>query len=159
MIDLWPEGIETNRVKSPVTILREQGSLLGQKTKNLVQGEVMESSGRENLFVYSFFIVAPALSHYRYKLFTIRHDVSLYPVRVDVEDRIFDEVDSQFQTGRSDPDGEPLLSYLQADSEEKFLELLREIFKSQKAIQVVTSLLSQSDPNWRSSNGEVASAS
>lgn len=159
MIDLWPEGIETNRVKSPVTILREQGSLLGQKTKNLVQGEVMESSGRENLFVYSFFIVAPALSHYRYKLFTIRHDVSLYPVRVDVEDRIFDEIDSQFQTGRSDPDGEPLLSYLQADSEENFLELLREIFKSQKAIQVVTSLLSQSDPNWRSSNGEVASAS
>lgn len=159
MIDLWPEGIETNRVKSPVTILREQGSLLGQKTKNLVQGEVMESGEQKQLFSYSFFIVAPALSHYRYKLFTIRHDVSLYPVRVDVEDRIFDEIDSQFQYEQLDPDGELISSYLQANSEEEFLNLLREIFKSQKAKNVVTSLLSQSDPNWRSSNGEIASAS
>ncbi len=152
MIDLWPEGIETNRVKSPVTILREQGSLLGQKTKNLVQAEVMEASGQHNEFVYSFFIVAPALSHYRYKLLTIRHDVGLYPVKIDVEERIVQEISPQFQYEQVNPDGELIKTYLEANSEEEFLELLREIFKSEKAIAVVTSLLSQSDPNWHASS-------
>ncbi len=40
MTDLWPETIGTVRVKSPVAILREQASLLGQKTQNLVQAQV-----------------------------------------------------------------------------------------------------------------------
>ena len=156
MIDLWPEGIETNRVKSPVTILREQGSVLGQKTKNLVLGEVLEASGQGNEFAYSFFIVAPALSHYRYKLLTIHHDLGLYPVTVDVERRISQAIDLQFQVTQITPDGSNLGSYLKAESEAQFLELLREIFKSEKAIAVVTSLLSQSDPNWHSSSDMVA---
>lgn len=157
MIDLWPKGIERNRVRSPVIILREQGSLLGEKTKNLVQGEVMESAGiGENLFAYSFFIVAPALSHYRYKLLSIRHDVSLYPVTVDVEERIFQEVSSQFKDAIFSPDGEIIKTYLLARSEKEFLTLLREIFKSEKTMQVVTGLLSQSDPDWKSTNGEAS---
>ena len=152
MTDLWPEGIEINRVKSPVTILREQGSVLGQKTKNLVLGEVMDAGGQDNQFAYAFFIVAPALSHYRYKLLTIHHDVGLYPVTVDVEKRISQAIDSRFQLIQKTPDGKDLWPYLKADSEAQFLELLREIFKSEKAIAVVTSLLSQSDPNWHAAS-------
>lgn len=159
MIDLWPDGIETNRARSPVTILREQGSLLGQKTKNLVLGEVLESGKGENRFVYSFFLVAPALSHYRYKLLTIRHDVSLYPVRVDVEDRIFQEIDPRFQVEQLDPDGELINSYLEARSEDEFLDLLKAIFRSEKAMQVVTGLLSQSDPNWQPTDGATSMTS
>jgi hypothetical protein len=160
MIDLWPDGIEQTRIRSPVTILREQGSLLGRKTKNLVQGEVLESaSTKENQLVYSFFLVAPALSHYRYKLLTTYHDAGLYPVQVDVEDGIMEEVDSQFEIEIGDNNGHLTAITLEASSEENFLELLRQIFRSKKVKQVVTGLLSQSDPSWQSHNGESSAIS
>ncbi|MDM8551464.1 hypothetical protein QUF72_15365 [Desulfobacterales bacterium HSG2] len=37
MTDLWPENIGKVREKSPVAVLRKQASLLGRKTKNLIQ--------------------------------------------------------------------------------------------------------------------------
>lgn len=39
-MDLWPENIGASTTElSPVAILRQQASLLGQKTKNLVEGK------------------------------------------------------------------------------------------------------------------------
>ena len=64
MLDLWPEDIgPIPDLKSPVTILREQASLLGKKTNNLVEAELVQleaviSEDRE--FSYAFLIVAPA---------------------------------------------------------------------------------------------------
>ena len=44
MNDLWAEDIGVTTVKTPVAILKEQASLLGNKTQNLVIGEVLSSS-------------------------------------------------------------------------------------------------------------------
>ena len=44
MVDLWPKDISEISIKSPVAILREQASLLGQKTKGLVTAEVKSVS-------------------------------------------------------------------------------------------------------------------
>ena len=38
--DLWPDDIAVTSLQVPVTILRQQATLLGEKTKNLVEGEV-----------------------------------------------------------------------------------------------------------------------
>jgi hypothetical protein len=43
MVDLWPEEIAKVKIKSPVPILNEQASLLGQKTQNIILAEVSKS--------------------------------------------------------------------------------------------------------------------
>ena len=99
MHDLWPEDIgPIPESKGPVIILREQASLLGKKTNNLVEAEVVqlepsrpeppivavqiEPSMFETRFNYAFLIVAPPLNNYRYKLFTISHGIDAYPVTI-----------------------------------------------------------------------------
>ena len=42
MENLWPDDITVMGKKAPVTILREQASMLGEKTKNIVIGQVQE---------------------------------------------------------------------------------------------------------------------
>ena len=97
MKDLWPDTfVDPNQTKAPVAVLREQASFLGEKTNNLVTAEV-KPLGRqirksqddpfmppdaepEEEFKYIFYLVAPALDHYRYRLFTIGNNIELYPV-------------------------------------------------------------------------------
>src|SRR5580704_15217123 len=75
--DLWPTNIADANLLTPVTILKEQAALLGEKTRQLVTGEVA-TPATGNLFVHHFYIVAPTLN-YKYELFSISHGVSFYP--------------------------------------------------------------------------------
>jgi len=145
MIDLWPDNIGEVKVKSPVTILREQASLLGQKTKNIVQAEVVDAH-RTEAFIYGFLIVGPALGNYRFRLLMIRHDISLYPVLIDVEEKILEEIGAKLRTEPDEDDPEKY--WIVADDEEEFVESLKAIFGAQKTKRVIAALLSQSDPNW-----------
>ena len=80
-----------------LVLLREQASLLGERTKGLVRGEI-ESSERpvdgfetyvndalsaEIRVVHShtLFLVAPALGNYQYALLSVAHDFQPYPCR------------------------------------------------------------------------------
>lgn len=158
MLDLWPKEIEYTQIKAPVTILREQASLLGSKTKNIVMAEVgkavtssqiasenmvsiIENAfGRDTLkprnskerFAYIFYLVAPALGNYQYELFTIINDIRLYPVLIILEDDILTEIA---------PDKD---KNLLANSEDEFLEILGKIFQSQKTKRIIQSILAQS---------------
>lgn len=78
--DLWGD-IAPAAVRTPVSILREQASLLGAKTKNTIEGNV-ESRVSGSLLNHSFNLVVPALDNYTYELFQISHDVNLYPIHV-----------------------------------------------------------------------------
>jgi hypothetical protein len=78
--DLWGE-IVAPAIRTPVSILREQASLLGAKTKHVIEGEV-DTRVSGSTFFHLFNLVAPALDNYSYKLFEISHDVGLYPVHV-----------------------------------------------------------------------------
>ncbi len=137
MTDLWPDDIQVVKVKAPVTILREQASLLGQRTKNIVRAEVHVVAGLHfHPFVFSFHIVGPALGNYRYKLFEIRHGIELYPARIALDDE--ESVKEIFpwitNSGR----------VVEAGSEEEFMEYLRRIFESQKTRRVIGAILAQS---------------
>jgi hypothetical protein len=147
IVDLWPDTIKVEKVITPVTILRQQASLLGKKTKNIVQGEVREE--KENFgalntydFNYVFYLVAPALNNYRYRLLDISYNVSLYPVIVTIEESIFSEIASNFKTAQS------ISKLIQAKSQDEFLDILKEIFNSTKVLRVISVLLSQSDPSY-----------
>jgi hypothetical protein len=123
---LWPEDIAVTDVVAPVVILKEQASLLGQRTQNLVEARVHPGQARysEYPFVYYFELVAPALDNYRYRLFEISHGVEFCPVRIEFEE--FDE------------------SYHDAISENEFMAELAKIFSSERTKRIVSSLIAQS---------------
>ena len=83
--DLWPSDIGVSELVSPVSILRKQASFLGMKTKNLVEGKVELTQDNGKNFQYVFYLVAPALKNYRYRLFIIIYPVEFYPVTIDFE--------------------------------------------------------------------------
>jgi hypothetical protein len=116
--DLWPDNIADSHLTTPVTVLKEQAALLGEKTRQLVKGEVV-TQATGNLFVHYFYIVAPTLS-YKFELFTLSHGVNFYPL---------------------------VMRYLNNTtslrSESDFKDKLKEIFAAQHTVNVVHSILAQ----------------
>ncbi|MCX7110575.1 MAG: hypothetical protein NTX45_10690 [Proteobacteria bacterium] len=139
MNDLWAEDIGITTVKTPVAILREQASLLGKKTQNLVIGEVISSSQdnvKEQKITNRFNIKAPALGNYRYNLFSISHGIDIYPLTMFVEGGILTELTtSDVIFGSHNP--------RVIRSEADFLSVLNKILKSKRTKQVVHALLAQ----------------
>jgi hypothetical protein len=116
--DLWPSNIADANLTTPVTILKQQAALLGEKTRQLVTGDVVtQTTG--NLFVHSFYIAAPTLG-YKYELFQLHHGINFYPLT---------------------------LKYLnttsQLPSEAALKDKLKEVLASQHTLNVVHSILAQ----------------
>jgi hypothetical protein len=116
--DLWPENIAESKMVTPVTIIKEQAALLGEKTKQLVRGEV-ESTTTGSMLVHHFYVVAPTMN-YRYELFTAQHNVSFYPLVL----RFLDNTT-------------PI------PNEAELKSKLKEIFSQQHTVNVVHSILAQ----------------
>ncbi|MDQ6787846.1 MAG: hypothetical protein M3033_13650 [Acidobacteriota bacterium] len=128
MTDLWGE-LEVAPIKTPVSILREQGSLLEQKTKGVLTVSIpssQQASGNEARFVHSFSIRVPSLN-YTYLLFSITHKITLYPVTFIGAPEILEGKSSKI-----------------AKDEQEFLKILGQILKSQKTQSILNALLSQS---------------
>lgn len=147
-LSLWPDDIGIQQAKAPVAILREQASILGNLTKNLVQGEIYGDNLEDDRFGYEFFITSPPLGNYQYKLLAIYHDISLYPVKISVERAIQKELETNFKLITLVNEGGGY-DYILAETEEEFMEALKLIFRAKKTVQVITALLSQADPNWQ----------
>ncbi|MEK7400291.1 MAG: hypothetical protein AAB116_25380 [Candidatus Poribacteria bacterium] len=145
IVDLWPDTIKVEKMITPVIILRQQASLLGKKTKNIIQGKVEKGTDDTNgLFDYTLYIVAPALNDYRYRLLSISYGIHLYPLTIKIEDEeILSEIPPKFSctTYKSGISIKP-------NSEEEFKEVLKAIFNSKKVLRVISVLLSQSDPSY-----------
>ena len=138
--DLWPKIIplESN-LNPPVNILREQATLLKDKTNELLIAEVRTLSDGEAWMQasiaglvkglntpaigHSFFLVAPRLGDYKYLLFRVVQPVEMYPLVI---------VDS------------PLGESIKIATEDEFLKKLSEVFASEKTQKVIQSLVSQS---------------
>jgi hypothetical protein len=118
--DLWGE-ITPNAVRTPVSILREQASLLGAKTTYMVEGKV-ETHVSGTRFYHSFNLVVPALDNYSYQLFQISHEVGLYPVHVEYQS-----------------------SYIELKSEEAFVNWLGEKLSSAETKSLIGNLLAQAN--------------
>ncbi|MFI5117151.1 MAG: hypothetical protein ACHP8B_10690 [Terriglobales bacterium] len=116
--DFWPANIADSNLITPITILKEQAALLGEKTRQLVKGEVVTQTTGD-VFVHYFYIAAPTLS-YRFELFKVSHMVNFYPMT---------------------------LTYLNSarpiKSEEEFKETLKQIFAAQHTLNVVHSIIAQ----------------
>ena len=150
MSDLWPDDLDvaTIDVQSPLAILKEQASLLGAKTKNIVKARVAKSrdlksdaelfasrlkekSPRTAPFRYFFLIHSPVLGEYRYRLFEISFGIEFYPVIFQLDEDIVREL-------RIDPK-EGII----AKDESEFVDMLSRILKSKRTRQVIRAILSQ----------------
>ncbi len=120
--DLWPSDIGVATLVTPVSILREQAALLGEKTGNLVQAEVKTSSNGQ-IVTHSFNLVAPAMGNYRYRLLSATHNVEVYPLTLNFD---------------------PTNSGMTVKTEQEFIEKLSNFLSSEKAVNIVKSLIAQS---------------
>lgn len=78
---LWGNIDGFKRIKTPLSIVREQGDLLTQETQGILQGYVkVDSQGRDIQF--SLFIIATRLNQYKYQVLQIVHGIKIYPVDV-----------------------------------------------------------------------------
>ncbi len=137
--DLWPDGVFSQDVRTPLQVLREQAAVLSQKTSQVLQGRVEtnplppaarawpELSGflkDDSGLLHRFVIRVPALGDYRYELLWVAHDVGLYPCVL------------------SGPAFEG--SSVRADDEAQFTELLQVGLSSAQTKRVIAALLAQS---------------
>ena len=116
--DLWPANIADSNLTTPVLILKEQAALLGEKTHDLVRGEIFTQTVG-SLFVHHFYLNAPTLS-YKYELFQVQHGINFYPLTI----RYINEVSS-------------------LGNEELFKEQLKTILSSPHTLNTVHSILAQ----------------
>ncbi|MEW6357849.1 MAG: hypothetical protein AB1696_16060 [Planctomycetota bacterium] len=137
--NLWGDLPEVKEANTPIVILREQASLVGQMTDNLLEaevrirqqdkkisiglgGEVTESRMTIPDIEACLDIVAPPLDHYTITVVEIRHGVEPYPV---------------FVANRLRGIG------VQCDNETVFKEELQKALQSPEVRKVVSSLLTQ----------------
>lgn len=77
--DLWGDLPLTEKMRTPVGILREQAAIFDKKTNGLLLAHVnLETMGE--LFLINFYIVAPALNNYRYLVLDVEHEIKIYPL-------------------------------------------------------------------------------
>ena len=156
IVDLWPDDLEVTDLVPPVTILKQQAVLLGKKTKNLLEGQVATFSDASGLmggfgggmggtprgianasvpaqgfvnantstqttFYHTFDLVASTLNGYKYTLFSASHNISMYPISI------------TFNGQRRD-----------CNTEQEFLQALRDIFNSDETRRIISALVAQS---------------
>ena len=118
-LDLWGELAPAD-MRTPVSLLREQAALLGEKTGYVVVARV-ETTPRSGFFNHRLILVAAALGDYEYELLKIRHGVDLYPV-------------TDARTGE------------EMEDEELFLEWLHQQLTSPATVKVVGNLVALANP-------------
>ena len=74
MPDLWPDHFGLPGKTPPKVLLQEQADALKQKTKGVLEGWV-STDYQGNQFLLSFFVVAPYLGNYTYRLFYVVHPI------------------------------------------------------------------------------------
>lgn len=133
--DFWPADLAIiDATVTPVSILREQAAILGQKTQGLVGGEVvsMPLSGSERFspsmkapdceFKSIFLLIVPALDNYRYTLLEICYPIDNYPLLL-----------------KFTPTGQEEV----IQSQQQFCDELGRLLACEKTISVIRSLIAQ----------------
>jgi hypothetical protein len=127
---LWGDLSQTEIVRTPFTILKEQAGILSKATRGLLVGDVDRTQSPEHQNVYSVLVlrvVAPSLDNYHYSILQVHHDIKLYPLEI---------IDLAGDGNRK-----------QCESEEEFEQGLGGILSSPAVRKVISALLSDIHAN------------
>jgi hypothetical protein len=116
----WGEIPEAASVSTPYSILVEQGKMLESATNNRLGCFALKTMAGSK-FLVDFYIRAPSLNDYKYNLFRIVYDVTLYPLSII-------------------KDGNYLMDLA---TEQDFKDYLRTLLSSDTTMKVVQALLAQ----------------
>lgn len=119
--DFWPDLSDTGNIPTPVSLMRAQAALLGQKTNQQVTANVQSLGVSPGAFAWSFQLYSSALGPYRYELFRVNHPIQLYPATFIWENHPLKIV----------------------NSETDFKDYLKEIIGSDQTKKLLQSLLAQ----------------
>ena len=127
---LWPDFAPAKGELPPITILKQQASVLGLKLRNLIEADVETGTTDYQRYLrHTLFLVAPVLNFYRYKLLDVEHSATqMYPATIKVP------LDDPANTH----------SEIKAENEEEFKDALKDIFASAQTKKVIENLLAQS---------------
>jgi hypothetical protein len=118
--NLWPSDIAESNLITPVTILKEQATALGDLTKQIVIAEVRSSSTGSS-FTHRFVLTAPAIGNYNFELLQVQYGISFYPMQLSWRGSIYT-----------------------ISSEQQFIQTLKDIFVDATTRNVIQSMLAQS---------------
>jgi hypothetical protein len=124
--NLWPTDFGEVKQKTPVSILREQGRALAERTENIVVGRVESGAGQGgDQFKHYFYLYCPPLG-YQIGLLYVEHGIDLYPASIfEITDRGPQEL-------------------IRVDTPEQFTVRLKEMFAQDKVKRIIASLIAQS---------------
>lgn len=123
--DLWPTDFNVGSEPSPSTILRQQGYILGERTGDVVYGEVESKLEEPGRFLHTLFLSSPFVKLRQYALF-VRHGLEPYPA----------EVTLVAATGSH-------LAHKKVERPDQFMAVVREMLASPHIVQLVGSLIAQ----------------
>lgn len=121
--NLWGELPVVEKVRTPLSILREQAVVLGQMSERLLEGEVVVTSTVPDQIEAHLNIVASTLGGYSVTILSIRYGLDIYPVTL--QHAFEDSVTKS------------------AKDEEAFIKALRQILSSESVRKVISALLTQ----------------
>ena len=134
MKNLWPEDFKSKEIKSAKAILDEQSKLLPKITGDMVYASVKKMRAIEairgdhkNDFSYSFFLLAKFLEGYSFKVLDFSHPITMYPVKVTLDELIADEVQSDQE--------------FEIQNENEFIPILGKVLNSERIKDVVGSII------------------
>ncbi len=121
--NLWGNLPDVGTLRTPLTILKEQASVLGEMTEGLLIGNVkLKRSSVDDKFVLNLDIIAPALDNYTYSVVTVKQPPEFYPLELNFS-----------QESKGDI----------INDEKTFVDGLGKILSSDEVKKVVVGLLSQ----------------
>ncbi len=122
--NMWGSIDDFKNIRAPHEILDEQGKLLAEMTKGLLEMKI-ERRQSNTIFSYDVFITMPALQ-YRQRFLRLNHDIKLYPAN------LYEEQDTN--------------EYKSANQEE-FEENLSKILSSNATRTIISGLMAQARLN------------
>lgn len=83
--NLWGSIPAVAKMKTPLTVLREQGRILEKETGGQLVGIVTTRTNSQGDMVHNFYIQAPLLDDYSHLLLSVLHGAKMFPLTVQFE--------------------------------------------------------------------------
>lgn len=138
MKNLWPQSFKEPDFEKPKTIFEQQAKLLPTLTGDMVYAKVTELGIIDasidhinNTFIYGFYLTAKFLPDYSYKVLSFSHDITLYPVKLNINSEIRNEIDIKSIV-------------IKVESPQDLESLLEKILKSERISKIIGAIIKMS---------------
>jgi hypothetical protein len=134
MKNLWPDSFEAAPIKTPKEIMEEQGKLLPKLTGDMVYAEVADINlpFKKYDFNYGLRIRGKFIENYSLHVFSVMHDILVYPIRMSIDEAIAKELGLENKE-------------FEFEDQENFEKMFEAILKSQRVNKVIGTLIKMSN--------------